>query len=97
MESVKTKRFFSGSARGAESNIKPQGSRGEKGTAKGKNKTSAIRSAYDMGYARGWEDAYDIPKRIGAKTAAAHGYKRGAKNRVKSDKYIQQYERGGKK
>jgi hypothetical protein len=54
-------------------------------------------TAYRIGYSRGWDDAYDIPKRFGAKTAAAYGYKKGAKNRVKSDKYIKQYNRGGKK
>lgn len=59
---------------------------------------SDIRSAYDIGYAKGWEDAYAIPKRVGAKTAAAYGYKKGLRNRRKSDKYINQYKKyGGKK
>lgn len=58
---------------------------------------SDIRTAYDTGYARGWDDAYDIPKRFGAKTAAAYGYKKGIRNRRRSDKYTKQYNRGGKK
>ena len=52
-----------------------------------------IRKAYDIGYSRGWDDAYEIPKRIGAKTAAAYGYKKGVKQRHKSDKYTNQYNR----
>ncbi len=56
-----------------------------------------IRSAYDTGYKRGWDDAYDIPKRFGAKTVAAFGYRKGIRNRCRSDKYINQYQRGGKK
>ncbi len=54
-----------------------------------------MRTAYDIGYARGWEDAYELPKRIGAKTFAAKGYKRGAHNRKRSDNYISQYKRRG--
>ena len=55
-----------------------------------------IRTAYDIGYARGWDDAYDIPKRFGSKTAAAYGYKKGIKSRHKTDKYTKQYNRKGK-
>ena len=58
---------------------------------------SDIRTAYDIGYSKGWDDAYDIPKRFGAKTAAAYGYKKGIKCRYKSDKYIKQYNRKGNK
>ena len=56
-----------------------------------------ICNAYDIGYARGWEDAYVIPKRVGAKTAAAYGYKKGVRNRRRTDKYIKQYENRGKR
>ena len=69
---------------------------GEKVKTYGKKYGADLRMAYDVGYKRGWDDAYDIPKRIGAKTAAAYGYQKGIKNRVKSDKYIKQYQRGGK-
>lgn len=55
-----------------------------------------IRTAYDIGYSKGWDDAYDIPKRFGAKTAAAYGYKKGIKCRYKADKYTKQYQRKGK-
>ena len=64
---------------------------------KAKRYGADIRNAYDIGYARGWEDAYVIPKRVGAKTAAAYGYKIGLRNRKRADKYTNQYNRGGKK
>ena len=50
-----------------------------------------ILSAYGIGYAKGWEDAYTIPKRFGSVAAATHGYKKGIKNHYKSDKYASQY------
>lgn len=55
-----------------------------------------IREAYDIGYSKGWDDAYTIPKRFGAKTAAAYGYKKGIKHRHRTDKYTTQYKRKGK-
>ncbi len=56
-----------------------------------------IRTAYDMGYAKGWDDAYDIPKRFGSQSAAAYGYKKGMRNHHRTDKYMKQYQRQGKK
>ena len=53
-----------------------------------------LSKAYDLGYQRGWEEAHTIPNRLGAKTAAAYGYKKGVRNRKKSDKYIAQYNKG---
>ena len=50
-----------------------------------------LRRSYDVGYSRGWNDAYDIPDRFGAKLAAGIGYRKGVKNHKKSDKYIKQY------
>ena len=61
----------------------------------GKKYGSDIRTAYDIGYKRGWDDAYDIPKRIGSKTAASLGYRKGVTNRKRSDKYVAQYNRRG--
>ncbi len=62
-----------------------------------KNKWIAdIRLAHDKGYAKGWEEAYNIPKRFGAKIAAAYGYTKGAKDRMSADKYIAKYNRQGK-
>lgn len=55
----------------------------------------AMKDSYAIGYARGWEDAYELPNRIGAKTFAAKGYKRGARNRKRSDNYVSQYKRRG--
>lgn len=57
----------------------------------GKRYKEDIQTAYRLGYSKGWEDAYKIPKRFGAKSAATYGYKNGIKNRYKSDKYIRQY------
>ena len=61
----------------------------------GKNYKSDLQKAYDIGYGKGWEDSYDIPNRMGAKTAAMVGYKKGLKNRRKSDKYVSQYKKQG--
>lgn len=57
---------------------------------------SDIRCAYDIGYAKGWDDAYTIPNRFGARVAAAYGYRKGVKQRYKADKYNKQYQRKGK-
>lgn len=59
----------------------------------GKRYKDDIQTAYNLGYSKGWEDAYKVPKRFGAKSVAAYGYKRGIKNRYKSDKYVKQYAR----
>ena len=67
----------------------------DKVKASAKRYGSDIRTAYDIGYAKGWDDAYTVPKRVGAKTAAAYGYKKGLTNRRKSDKYTKQYGRRG--
>ena len=98
MQAVKQKKTFKEAVKDTGSKAKAYAKKqGEKVKSYGKKYGADIRSAYDLGYARGWDDAYDIPKRLGAKTAAAYGYKKGEKNRVKSDKYIKQYQRGGKK
>ena len=55
-----------------------------------------IRTSYDKGYSKGWDDAYNIPKRFGSRLAAAYGYSKGMKNRYRSDKYITQYNKQGK-
>lgn len=94
MEAVKQKKTFKES-------MKETGQKAKDYTKKqaDKVKTSAkkygsdIRTAYDLGYKRGWDDSYDIPKRFGARTAAAYGYKKGAHNRQKADKYTNQYNR----
>ena len=69
----------------------------QKTKADGRKYKSDVRAAYDIGYARGWDDAYDVPKRFGGKTAAAYGYRKGIKYRRKTDKYTKQYARKGKK
>ena len=95
---VKQKKTFKESMKETGGKVKAYGQKKyEQAKTYGKKYGSDIRNAYDIGYKRGWDYAYDIPKRLGAKTAAAYGYKKGAKNRVKSDKYIKQYYRGGNK
>ena len=54
-----------------------------------------IRTAYDVGFSKGWDAAYDIPNRFFAKIAAACGYRKGVKCRYKADRYIKQYNRKG--
>ena len=56
-----------------------------------KNYRGDIIKSYEAGYKRGWDDAYHIPNRLGAKSAAAYGYKKGLTNRKKADKYTAQY------
>ena len=54
-----------------------------------------MKKSYTIGYARGWDDAYELPKRVGARKMAAIGYQKGARNRKKSDKYVSQYKKRG--
>ena len=98
MENVKQKRNFKDTVRETGSKAKAYAKKqGEKVKNYGKKYGSDIRNAYDIGFVRGWVESYDIPNRVGAKTAAAYGYKKGLSQRRKSDKYIKQYNRGGKK
>ena len=97
MKKTRQKRTFKETVKDTGSKAKAYAKKqGEKVKTYGKKYGADLRTAYDIGYKRGWDDAYDIPKRVGAKTAAAFGYQKGVKNRVKSDKYIKQYQRGGK-
>jgi hypothetical protein len=95
---AKQKKTFKESMQETGGKVKAYGKKKyEQAKTSAKKYGSDIRTAYDIGYKRGWDDAYDIPKRVGARTAAAYGYKKGSKQRVKSDKYIKQYQRGGNK
>ena len=58
---------------------------------------SDLQDAYDIGFAKGWDDAYAIPKRMGARNKAANGYKKGMKSRMIVDKYMAQYNTGKQK
>ena len=58
---------------------------------------SDLMDAYDIGFAKGWDDAYLIPKRMGARSKAAEGYKKGIKSRRIVDKYMAQYNQGKSK
>ena len=97
MEATKQKRTFKETVKDTGSKAKAYAKKqGEKVKNYGKKYGADIRTAYDIGYARGWDDAYDVPKRLGSKTAAAYGYKKGLANRRKSDKYVKQYGRRGR-
>ena len=48
-----------------------------------------IDAAYDIGFQKGWNEAYNIPKRSGARAAASKGFKKGIVNRYRADKYAQ--------
>ena len=52
--------------------------------------------AHDIGYALGWDHAFDIPDRFLAKTVAAYGFKKGIRNKCRSDKYHKTYQKKGK-
>lgn len=94
MQAVKQKKTFKETMQETGGKVKAYGKKKyDQAKTSVKKYGSDIRTAYDIGYSRGWNDAYDVPKRVGAKTAAAYGYKKGLKNRRKSDKYIKQYER----
>ena len=61
-----------------------------------KSYKSDIVKAYDIGYAKGWDDAYTVPKRFGSKIVASYGYKKGIRDRRRADKYTKQYNKIGK-
>ena len=93
---VKQKKTFKESMQETGSKVKAYGQKKyEQAKTSAKKYGSDIRTAYDIGYKRGWDDCYEIPNRVGARTAAAYGYRKGAKNRRKSDKYTKQYARRG--
>ena len=95
MEAVKQKKTFKESMKDSGNKAKAYAKKQtDKVKQYGKNYKSDLKKAYDIGYGKGWDDSYDIPKRVGAKTAAAYGYKKGIVNRRKSDKYVNQYKGG---
>ncbi len=95
MEAVKQKKTFKESVKETGNKAKEYAKKQtDKVKQYGKNYKSDLQKAYEIGYGKGWDDSYDIPKRVGAKTAAAHGYKKGIVNRRKSDKYTNQYKGG---
>ena len=95
MEAVKQRKTFKESMKDTGNKAKAYAKKQtDKVKQYGKNYKSDLQKAYEMGYGKGWDDSYDIPKRVGAKTAAAYGYKKGIVNRRKSDKYTKQYKGG---
>ena len=70
---------------------------GQKVKTYGKSYADDITCAHDIGYALGWDHAYDIPNRLFAKTAATYGFKKGMRNKHRVDKYTKTYQKKGKK
>ena len=70
---------------------------GQKVKDYGRTYKGNIRSSYDLGFAKGWDDAHYVPNRLGCRSAAAIGYRKGIKSRYKSDKFQRQYQRWGNK
>ena len=52
-----------------------------------KDYKQALQDAYDRGYGDGYAAAADIPKVVGAKTAAKTGYSRGMRDNGRVKKY----------
>ena len=76
MEAVKQKKTFKESMRETGGKAKEYARKQtDKVKQYGKDYTSDLKKAYEIGYGKGWDDSYDIPKRVGAKTAAEYGYK----------------------
>jgi hypothetical protein len=55
-----------------------------------------IVDAHDIGYALGWDHAYNIPDRLFAKTVAAYGFRKGMRNKFRTDQYAKTYQKKGK-
>ena len=88
MTKTKQKKTFKESVQGAGGKVMAYGQKKiEQAKASVQRYGSDIRTAYDIGYKRGWDDAYCIPKRASARAAAARGFKKGVTNRYRSDKY----------
>ena len=51
--------------------------------------------AHDIGYALGWDNAYNIPDRFLSKTVAAYGFRKGMRNKFRIDKYNKTYQKKG--
>lgn len=97
MEAVKQKKTFKESMQATGHKAKEYAKKQtDKVKQYGKNYKSDLQKAYEIGYGKGWDDAYDIPKRVGAKTAATYGYRKGLSNRKRSDKYVKQYKGNGR-
>ncbi len=62
----------------------------------GKRYRGDLNTAYDMGFANGWDNAYEFPKRFLSSLYASIGYKNGVKSRHKYDKFVKQYSKKGK-
>ena len=52
---------------------------------------AALDKAYTIGYSKGWNDAYNIPRATGSRVAAAIGYDRGVRNHRRSDTYVKRF------
>ena len=98
MEKVKQKKSFKATMKDTGAKAKAYAKKQtDKVKKSAKRYGTDLRTAYDIGYTQGWNAADVIPNRVGAKTAAAIGYKKGVKNCLRTNKYEKQYNRiGGK-
>ena len=58
---------------------------------------SDIIDAHDIGYAMGWDNAYNIPDKLFAKTVASYGFRKGMRDKFRTDKYAKTYQKKGTK
>lgn len=68
---------------------------GVKAKKSGRSYKGDLVDAHDIGYALGWDNAYNIPDRFLAKTVATYGFKKGMRNKHRVDKYNKTYQKKG--
>ena len=68
---------------------------GVKAKKSGRSYKGDLVDAHDIGYALGWDNAYNIPDRFLSKTVAAYGFRKGMRNKFRIDKYNKTYQKKG--
>ena len=68
---------------------------GVKAKKSGRSYKGDLVDAHDIGYALGWDNAYNIPDRFLSKTVAAYGFRKGIRNKFRIDKYNKTYQKKG--
>ena len=68
---------------------------GVKAKKSGRSYKGDLLDAHDIGYALGWDNAYNIPDRFLSKTVAAYGFRKGMRNKFRIDKYNKTYQKKG--
>ena len=97
MEKVKQRKSFKETMKDTGSKAKAYAKKQtEKVKKRAKRYGADLRTAYDIGYTQGWNAAEILPNRLGTRTSAAMGYKKGVRNCLRTNKYQKQYNRAGK-